>query len=105
MPLKNGKASSRLSPSVTPKPTKPGTKTSATGASADSFGGDIGFRCGAENARGCTEERQVGTRHRTCQLVSPVGNTSMNPAPPSRCTSVFNTVSKETGTSLKQLLV
>src|SRR4051812_42748271 len=43
---KDGKESFRLSPSVTPKRSALGTKTSATGASAANSGGDIGFRCG-----------------------------------------------------------
>src|SRR5262249_26026161 len=38
--------SSNSSPSATPRHSKRGTKTCATGASAARSGGDIGYRCG-----------------------------------------------------------
>ena len=41
-----GRPAPASSPRATPRRSRPGTRTSATGASAASSGGDIGFRCG-----------------------------------------------------------
>src|SRR2546423_1682795 len=46
VPRASGKANSASIHHVTPRRSNPGTKISATGASAASSGGGIGFRCG-----------------------------------------------------------